>query len=140
MSALAALPDGIQVEMTVPEFLEFVIVMVVSPTRGPSGTVTHKVWLPDVPHLLVTAPSAVVGTTKAAIRGNKTKEQRTSRLNPDVITFPHDGVLQLEYLQAKIAPPGRLVSVNWLVHTTKRRNRAITDSAYVLYVVNVVVQ
>lgn len=109
MSVVAAPPDGIQVENTAPEFLTFVIVIVVSPTRGPSGTVTHKVWLPDVPHLLVTAPSAVVGTTKAAIRGNKTKEQRTSRLNPDVITFPHDGVLQLESLQAKIAPPGRLV-------------------------------
>ena len=88
----------------------------------------------------MTAPSAAVGTTKAAIRGNKTKEQRTSRLNPDVITFPHDGVLQLESLQAKMAPPGRLVYVNWLVHATKRRNRAIVDSAYVLYVVNVVVQ
>ncbi|MGA9159521.1 MAG: hypothetical protein WB297_01475 [Actinomycetota bacterium] len=137
---MAALPDGIQVEMTVPEFLEFVIVIVVWPTRGPSGTVTHKVWLPDVPHLLVTAPSAVVGTTKAAIMGNMTKEQRTSCLNLDVITFPHTACCSWNTCRQRWLPPCRLVYVDWLVHTTKRRNRAIIDSAYVLYVVNVVAQ
>ena len=43
MSVVAAPPDGIQVENTAPEFLTFVIVIVVSPTNGPSGTVTHTV-------------------------------------------------------------------------------------------------
>jgi len=39
------------------------------------------------------------------VSGISTKDHRRICFELDVITFPHHGVLPLEYLQAKMAPP-----------------------------------
>ena len=85
ISVVAVPLAGIHLEITMPEFGEFVIETVCSPERAPSATVTQIVWVPEVPQVL--AASAAVGTAIVAIVRTATMHACRIRMTAGTVTL-----------------------------------------------------
>ena len=85
ISVVAVPLAGIHLEITLPEFGEFVIETVCSPERAPSATVTQIVWVPEVPQVL--AASAAVGMAIVAIVRTATMHACRIRMTAGTVTL-----------------------------------------------------